>query len=144
MKELVFSVIIHAPKEKVWVTLWDDETFRDWSSNIDEGTYILGDLVKGNEIQFISSINGYGVTSLVAELVPNQYILFKHALDTKETGSQVREKQWTGGSESYTLHEMNGLTTLNLRSEIPDELVDLFMIALPNALNRIKYLAEQI
>ena len=78
MLELEFSIRIDQSKEKVWITLWDKQSFRDWANNIDEGTYLKGDLVEGNEIQFISSVNGYGVTSLVAELIPNQYILFKN------------------------------------------------------------------
>jgi len=142
MLELEFSIRIDQSKEKVWITLWDKQSFRDWANNIDEGTYLKGDLVEGNEIQFISSVNGYGVTSLVAELIPNQYILFKHAADTQNTGAEKRDKQWTGGSESYTLVEENNSTLLTIRSEIPEELVDYFNQAMPIALNRIKELAE--
>lgn len=142
MLELEFSIRIDQSKEKVWITLWDKQSFRDWANNIDEGTYLKGNLVEGNEIQFISSVNGYGVTSLVAELIPNQYILFKHAADTQNTGAETRDKQWTGGSESYTLVEGNNSTLLTIRSEIPEELVDYFNQAMPIALNRIKELAE--
>jgi len=144
MKELDFSILIDKPKEVVWVTLWDDHCFRDWANNIDEGTYLLGDLVEGNEIQFISSVNGYGVTSLVPKLVPNEYILFRHASDTQNTGLETRDKQWTGGSESYTLIDKENSTLLTIRSEIPDELVDYFNQAMPIALSRIKYLAENV
>ena len=142
MKVLEFRVEINKPKEIVWFALWDDLSFRDWANNIDEGTYILGDLVEGNEIQFISSVNGYGVTSLVKRLIPNEYILFKHASDTQNTGTEIRDKQWTGGSESYTLTENNGSTVLLIKSEIPDELIDVFNISMPKALERIKYLSE--
>lgn len=144
MKELEYKIEIHKPKEIVWFTLWDDQSFRDWSNNIDEGTYMLGDLVEGNEIQFISSVNGYGVTSLVSKLIPNEYILFKHESDTQNTGTETRDKQWTGGSESYTLNEYDGSTLLIIKSEIPDELVDVFNESLPKALDRIKYLAEKV
>ncbi len=142
MKELEYQIVINKPKEVVWDTLWDDQSFRDWANNIDEGTYLLGDLVEGNEIQFISSVNGYGVTSLVAKLIPNEYILFKHASDTQNIGTETRDKQWTGGSESYTLIEKDNQTLLIIRSEIPDELVEYFNNALPIVLKRIKYLCE--
>jgi len=92
MKELEYQIVINKPKEVVWDTLWDDQSFRDWANNIDEGTYLLGDLVEGNEIQFISSVNGYGVTSLVSKLIPNEYILFKHASDTQNKGTEMRDK----------------------------------------------------
>lgn len=142
MKELEYQIVINKPKEVVWDTLWDDQSFRDWANNIDEGTYLLGDLVEGNEIQFISSVNGYGVTSLVFKLIPNEYILFKHASDTQNKGTETRDKQWTGGSESYTLIEKDNQTLLIIRSEIPDELVEYFNNALPIVLKRIKYLCE--
>ena len=60
MKEIQFSIEISASKERVWATLWEDITFRDWANIIDEGTYMKGVLNEGNEIQFISSENGYG------------------------------------------------------------------------------------
>ncbi|MBP8893244.1 MAG: hypothetical protein KBH09_12885, partial [Saprospiraceae bacterium] len=65
MKNMELSIEIHASKDKVWATLWDDATFRDWASLIDEGTYMKGIMKEGNEIQFLSSVNGYGVTSLL-------------------------------------------------------------------------------
>lgn len=143
MKELEYQIIINKPKEIVWFTIWDDQSFRDWSNNIDEGTYMLGSIIEGNEIQFISSVNGYGVTSLISKLIPNEYVLFKHASDTQNTGTETRDKQWTGGSESYTLTENNGSTVLIIKSEIPDELVELFNVSMPKALERIKYLSEK-
>lgn len=97
MKEIQFSIEINAPKKRVWATLWEDRSFRDWANIIDEGTYMKGIMKEGNEIQFISSVNGYGVTSLIEKLNPNEFILFRHAADTKDSGQQEREKEWTGG-----------------------------------------------
>ena len=105
MKEIQFSIEINASKERVWATLWEDITFRDWASIIDEGTYMKGVMEEGNEIQFISSVGGYGVTSLIEKLIPNEFVLFRHSADTKELGQQEREKEWTGGIESYSLTE---------------------------------------
>ncbi len=42
MKQIQFSIEINASKEKVWATLWDDKSFRDWANIIDEGTYMKG------------------------------------------------------------------------------------------------------
>ena len=39
MKEIQCVVEIHTPKEKVWDTLWQDETFRQWAGIIDSGTH---------------------------------------------------------------------------------------------------------
>jgi len=75
MKEIQFQVEIKAPKERVWNTLWQDETLREWAGIIDPGTYMVGDLKEGNEVQFISAENGYGVTTLVEKLTANEFLL---------------------------------------------------------------------
>lgn len=144
MKEIQFSIKINASKGRVWRTLWEDVTFRDWASIIDEGTYMKGVMKEGNEIQFISSVNGYGVTSLIEKLNPNEFVLFKHGADTKESGQQEREKEWSGGTESYSLTEKNGVTTLIVKIDVPQEQEETFNIKLPIALERIKILAEKM
>jgi hypothetical protein len=144
MKELQFSIEIKAAKERVWATLWEDASFRDWASIIDEGTYMKGAMEEGQEIQFLSSVNGYGVTSLIEKLDPNAFVLFRHSADTQASGQQEREKEWTGGTESYSLVENDGVTTLLVKTEVPPELEELFIVRLPRALERIKTLAEEM
>ncbi|NMO97701.1 hypothetical protein [Paenibacillus lemnae] len=143
MKEIQFSIEIAARKEAVWSTLWEDATFRDWADLIDEGTYMSGDLIEGNEIQFISSSSGYGVTSLIETLNRNEYVKFRHKADTKESGQLERDKEWSGGTESYYLNEINGVTTLTVKTEVPQELEEIFNDRLPRALERIKTLSEE-
>lgn len=143
MNEMQFQIVIHAPKEKVWDTLWQDKTFRQWAGIIDPGTYMDGALQEGNEVQFISAENGYGVTSLVDKLVPNEFLLLKHQADTQESGSQEREKEWTGGKESYALTERDGTTTLTVAFDIPPQLEEYFAANYPKALERVKILAEK-
>ena len=144
MKEIQFSIEIKASKERVWATLWEDITFRDWANIIDEGTYMKGVMKEGNEIQFISSVNGYGVTSLVEKLNRDEFVLLRHSADTKESGQQEREKEWTGGTESYSLTEKNGVTTLIVKTDVPQEQEETFNIRFPIALERVKTLAEKI
>jgi uncharacterized protein YndB with AHSA1/START domain len=141
MKELQFSIEINAKKEKVWDTLWQDKTFREWAGIIDPGTHMVGDLKEGNEIQYISG-NGYGVTSLVEKLTPGEFLLLKHSADTQDGGKQEREKEWTGGTESYSLAEKDGTTTLTLAFDVPLELEEYFTVNYPKAFERVKVLAE--
>lgn len=141
MREIQFSIEINARKERVWTILWDDKTFRDWANIIDEGTYIRGDMKEGNEIEFLSA-GGYGVTSLIERFIPNEYVLFRHRLDTKENGQEERDKEWTGGRESYHLSENQGITILTIKSDVPLEQEETFNERLPRALERIKTLAE--
>jgi uncharacterized protein YndB with AHSA1/START domain len=142
MKELRFSIEIRAPKAKVWDTLWQDETLREWAGLIDPGTYMIGELKEGGEVQFISA-GGYGVTSLVEKVVPGESLLLRHQADTQEEGKKEREKEWTGGEESYVLTEKDGATTLDVAFGVPPELEEYFKINYPKALERVKVLAER-
>lgn len=143
MKKLQFSIEIKAPRERVWNTLWEDKTFRDWANIIDEGQYMVGEIEEGNEVQFISSVNGYGVTSLVEKLVPNEFVLFRQMTDTMESGEKEREKEWAGGAESYSLAEKDGVTILTVDTDVPPGQVETFKVRFPKALERVKILAEK-
>ncbi len=103
---------------------------------------MVGELKEGNEVQFISAENGYGVTSLVEEVTVNEHLLLRHHADTQDTGKQEREKEWTGGKESYALTEKDGVTTLVIAFDVPLELEEYFQENYPKALERVKVLAE--
>lgn len=142
MKELKFLVEINASRERVWDTLWHDETFRQWAGLIDPGTHLVGEMKENNELQIISA-NGYGVTSLVEKLVEGEFLLLRHSADTQEEGKREREKQWTGGAESYNLIEKDGITTLTVTLDVPSELEEYFKVNYPKALEQVKVLAER-
>lgn len=144
MKEMQFTIEIHAPKEQVWDTLWQDQTLRDWAGIIDPGTYMTGELKEGSEVQFISAENGYGVTSLVEKLTPNEFLLLRHQADTQNSGKQERTKEWTGGKESYQLAEKDGITTLTVAFDVPPEQEAYFTSTYPKALEKVKELAEGV
>jgi uncharacterized protein YndB with AHSA1/START domain len=143
MPKLDFSIAINAAKEKVWDTLWEDKTLRQWAGILDPGTYMKGDLQEGSEVQFISAENGYGVTSLVEKLIPGEFVLLRHSADTKENGAQARAKEWAGGQETYSLTGKDGITTLTVGFDVPPELEEYFQSNYPKALQRIKELAEK-
>jgi hypothetical protein len=143
MQKQQFSIEIKAPRERVWNTLWEDKTFRIWGSIIDEGLYMVGEIGEGNKVQFISSVSGYGVTSLVEKLVPKEYLLFRQMADTIDSGERGREKEWTGGTESYWLAENDGVTTLTLDIDVPPGQEETFKNRFPKALERVKTLAEE-
>lgn len=138
-----FVVMIHATKEMVWDTLWQDDTFRQWACIIDTGTYMVGELKEASEVQFISAENGYGVTSLVEKLVPSEFLRLKHRADTQDVGRRERDNEWTGGGENYSLTEKDGTTRLTATFDVPPELEDYFRLAYPKALERVKELAEK-
>ena len=142
MKEMQFEIEIHAPREKIWATLWQDRTFREWADLIDAGTYMVGDLEEGSTVQFISA-EGYGVTSLVSALIPDAYVSFKHQADTQDEDSNSRDDQWTGGRESYTLMDDDSATNFTMSFDGPVELEKAMRESYPKALQKVKELSEK-
>ncbi len=128
--------------------LWNDQTLREWASIIDEGTYMTGNLVEGDKVNFIGNSDGgvrYGVINRVEKLIPNKYILLIRIADIKvdkDGGIETRDKQWAGGTESYELEENQGKVILTNTQDVPDELVEYFNDKIPQALERIKVLSE--
>ncbi len=142
MQKLHFVININAPRERVWNVLWEDKTLRDWANIIDEGTHMVGELKEGSNVQFISSSSGYGVTSFVEKLIQNELVFFRQLADTKDHGEKEREKEWTGGTETYSLTENNGTTILTVDIDVPPELEEIFKDRMPKALERVKVIAE--
>lgn len=143
MEKLEFKIEIESSKDIVWEIMWNKEYFKEWAGIIDAGTYMAGELAEGNIIEFISSESGYGVSSKVEKLVPNEYIEFWHMSDTKERGTKERAQEWTGGIESYSLTSSGKITILTVKTDIPEEIVLTFSEVLPEALKRIKQLCEE-
>lgn len=52
MVQLKFSIQINAPKEKVWRTMLEDATYRQWTSAFGEGSSFVGDWNEGSKFSF--------------------------------------------------------------------------------------------
>lgn len=144
MQRLNFTIEINAPKEKVWQTLWNDETYRQWTSAFCDGSYMVGELKDGNRIHFLSP-DGQGMYSDVENLVENEFISFKHIgmmKDKAELPLDEETKKWSGCYENYGLKESNGVTTLSVGVDSVEEYFDFFNEKFPVALENVKNLSE--
>lgn len=145
MERLQFSIDIKAAREKVWKVLWEDTTFRDWANIIDEGQYVVGDWKQGEKIQFLSP-SGKGVSTIIEKFLMNESISFRYTADItnwKEQPLGEKSKAWSGGTESYSLKEKDGITTLTATIDIPQAHKEEFEDKFPKALQRVKILSEQ-
>jgi hypothetical protein len=145
MEKQEFKTLIDAPRERVWNILWDDETYRSWTSVFSEGSRAKTDWKKGSKVLFLDGSNS-GMVSTIAENIPNEYMSIRHLgtvkngvedLDSEET------KAWAGALENYTLESKDGQTELTVDIDITDEFKDYFMKTWPKAMDKIKELAEQ-
>ena len=142
-----FAITINAPKEKVWNTLWDDGTYREWTSAFAEGSRAETDWKKGSKVLFLDQKNA-GMVSTIAENIPNEFMSIKHlgiVKDGVEDMDNEEAKQWAGSFENYTLRPVGGATELKVvmgGADIPKEFEDYFADAWPKALNKLKEIAE--
>lgn len=145
MKTMEFDIKINAPAKKVWQVLWNDVTYRKWTSVFSEGSHAVSDWQEGSKILFLDP-KGSGMHSVIETLKPNEYMAFKHLGEVKEFKEQPdtdATNAWKGAMETYLLKEENGSTKLYLKSDITPDFEEYFKEIFPKALASIKELAEQ-
>jgi uncharacterized protein YndB with AHSA1/START domain len=146
MKKMKFSIGIKAPKEKIWKVLWDDKTYRDWTSAFMEGSHAESDWKEGSKILFLDP-NGHGMYSTIAKMETNEFMSFKHigfVKDGKEQPLDEETKKWSGATENYMLKEQNGTTTLAVEVDSSGlEWENMLKESFPKALDKVKQLAEK-
>lgn len=144
MTKLNFNIDINAPAIKVWQVLWNDSTYRKWTSAFHEGSYAVSDWKEGSKIQFLTP-EGDGMFSIIAEIRSNEFMAFEHlgiVKNFKELPDNEETKSWSGSMETYSLKEMNGRTTLNVILDAVEQFQDYLNKTFPKALPLIKELAE--
>jgi uncharacterized protein YndB with AHSA1/START domain len=144
MNKLAFSTEINAPANKVWQVLWNDSTYRKWTSVFQEGSYAVSDWKQGSRIQFLSS-KGDGMFSEITELKPNEYMAFRHlgiVKDFKEQPPTAETESWKDAIETYSLKGNNDHTSLEVNLNSVGEYEDYFNKTFPGALKIVKELAE--
>lgn len=145
MEKLQFSVNINAPRERIWQTLWNDTTYRQWTAVFHEGSYAESDWQEGSKVLFLSP-GGNGMTSRIARLIPNQFMSFEHLGEVKngvEDFASAESKGWSGAFENYSLKQDGNVTELSVEIDMDNEYADYFKGAFPKALDKVRELAEQ-
>jgi uncharacterized protein YndB with AHSA1/START domain len=64
MTTLEFTTEIKATPEKVWQVLWNDATYREWTSTFSEGSYAVSNWNEGDSIHFLGP-SGEGMNSII-------------------------------------------------------------------------------
>jgi hypothetical protein len=149
MQKLHFSIHINAPKEKVWNTMLDNKTYREWTSVFSPGSDFVGNWDKGSKILFVGPNNNgktSGMVSRIAENRPYEFLSIEHlgvVNDGVEDTTSEAVKGWVGALENYTFREVDGVTEVIVDMDSTDELSDEFNKMWPKGLQKLKELAEQ-
>ncbi|HVF69203.1 MAG TPA: SRPBCC domain-containing protein [Xanthomonadales bacterium] len=152
MTKLHFSIDIKAPREKVWDTMMEDQTYREWTSVFNPGgSYYEGDWSEGSKMLFLGPDEKTGkvggMVSRIAVNKPGEFMSIEHLgeiIDGVEDTTSDRVKQWAGAHENYTLSEENGVTTLQIDLDGGgEEMESMFKEMWPKALQKLKEISEK-
>ena len=101
MSSIHYAITIKAPKEKVWNTMLQQETYRIWTAEFGEGCYYEGSWEQGKKIRFLGADGSGGMTSVIAENQPYRYLSIKHlgvvkdGIETRKARNQKRGRPHT-------------------------------------------------
>lgn len=150
MKTIYFSIEINAPKEKVWHTMLDDKTYREWTTAFSPGSYFKGDWSKGSKILFLgpdpNTGEEGGMVSRIAENKKYEYISIEHMGLVKkgvEDTTSEEAKKWAPAYENYTFKDKGNKTELLVDMDTTEDMVAMFNQMWPQALQKLKEIAEK-
>jgi len=144
INRLLFSIDIKAEESKIWETLWNERSYREWASVFYEGSYaVASDWNEGSTVLFLAPDQS-GIYSIIESHIPNKLIQFKHigsVLKGKEQPIDDETKKWSGATEIYKLTEGSDYNTLTIEIDVMDEHLEFMTDKLPKALEKIKWLS---
>jgi hypothetical protein len=148
MEVIQFSILINAPKQKVWKTMLGKETYTQWTKAFAEGSTYRGSWEKGDEIHFIGENaegKAEGMYSRIKENRLYDFISIEHlgiisngTIDT--TSDDV--KKWAPSFENYTFTMRGSATELKVEMQVSTEYKKMFEEMWPKALKLLKELCE--
>lgn len=144
MKKKIFETTINATPIKVWETLWNDETYRQWTSAFAEGSSAQTDWKTGSKALFVDG-QGNGMVATIAENRAPEFMSIRH-LGMLKNGIEDTEseevKKWAGAMENYFLSAVDGGTQLKIIMDIAEDYEAYFEKTWPLALQKVKELSE--
>lgn len=155
MKKSHYSIVINAPKEKVWHTMLDDEPYREWTSAFSPGGHYKGDWSQGSKMIFLGldpkTGEEGGMVSRIAENKLYEFISIEHLgiiQNGVEDTTSEEAKKWAPAFENYTFTEKNlpdgsQVTEVNVDMDINEEEAEMFDTLWPKALEKLKEIAER-
>ncbi|MFM2357677.1 MAG: hypothetical protein RJA61_414 [Candidatus Parcubacteria bacterium] len=150
MQKIHFSIFIKAPVEKVWNTMLQDKTYREWTTAFNPGSYYKGNWEKGSKILFLgphpeTGLEG-GMVSRIKENKPYEFISIEHLgfiqNGVEDTTSEII-KEWAGAHENYTFIKKDGGTEVQVELDVADSMKDEFQGMWPKALKKLKEITEK-
>ena len=150
-QKMHFSTTINAPKEKVWDTMLQSDTFREWTTVFNpKGTsWYEGDWNQGSKIRFLGAGEDGkvgGMVSRIKENRPYEFVSIEHlgvVQDGRDDTTSDFAKQWAPAFENYTFIGRDGVTEVRVDIDVTEDHRQMFEETWPEALQKLKQLAEK-
>jgi uncharacterized protein YndB with AHSA1/START domain len=147
MKKLEYKINIKASRKKVWETMLDKETYKQWVDVAWPGSYYEGEWKEGNNLRFITP-DGSGTLVTLIKHKAYELSYAKHIAVLNAGGVEDREsdvaKGWIGTTEAYTFTEAKGVTELKVEINTNPDWAEMFNDGWPKALSKLKEICEKI
>ena len=149
METIQFTIAINADVEKVWNTMLNDDTYRQWAKEFHDGSYYEGSWDKGSFIHFLGPDEEGKMSGMYSKIKENklyEFISIEHLgmisngiVDT--TSDEV--KKWTPAFENYTFTKKGNQTEIKVDMQIDTNYKAMFEEMWPKALKALKQICEQ-
>lgn len=150
MQKIHCSIHINAPKEKVWHTMLDDASYREWTTAFNAGSYYKGDWSEGSKILFLGpdpeTGKEGGMVSRIKENRQYEFISIEHlgiVKDGVEDTTSDFAKKWSPAFENYAFTEKDGGTEVSMDMDVDEEFKTEFEAMWNKGLMSLKELAEK-
>ena len=128
----------------------DEKPYREWTKEFSEGSYYKGSWEKGSKILFVGpdpeTGEEGGMVSRIAQNKPYEYISIEHlgiVHNGVEDTTSEEAKKWTPAFENYTFNEKDGKTEVLVDLDIDEKEAEMFSKMWPEALKKLKEIAER-
>lgn len=150
-QKIHFAITINAPKERVWDTMLQDATYREWTAlfNPDGSSWYEGDWTQGSKILFLGAGNNGevgGMVSRIKDARPHDFMSIEHlgvVQDGKEDTTSDTAKLFASALENYTFVNKNGATEVLIDMDTVEAHRQMFEASWPRALQKLKELSEK-
>jgi uncharacterized protein YndB with AHSA1/START domain len=148
LEVISFEININAPAEKVFNTMLEDKSYREWTSVFNETSHYKGSWNKGSKILFVGCDkdgNVGGMVSKIRENIPGKFISIEHLgllKGDEEITSGPEVSGWAGALENYNFKTSNGNTVVEVDMDSNEDFKSYFEETWPKALNKLKAICE--
>lgn len=127
MLKLHLIAEIYAPREKVWNTMLEDETYRLWTKPFNQDSHFDGSWEEGSKMRFLGSgkegQGEMGMVSVIKENRVHEFLSIEHLgqiVNGVEDTESSDVKKWGGALENYTFRDKENGTELLIDMDIDE------------------------